>query len=101
MAQSPAQARSGLKTTIRDILTNKPITTGFFRFPSTGGWDWISLSVATHADCEIDAVDVLETEAGDVITVNGQPAAYVERGWINYDALLAAAFPVAAMQAAE
>lgn len=42
-------------------------------------WPWILRIVMAEAECEEDAIDIEETENGDVITVSGKPYARISR----------------------
>jgi hypothetical protein len=41
-------------------------------------WGWIADSVAKEFECSADDVNCLETDDGDVLTVNGKPVAFVQ-----------------------
>lgn len=69
----------------------------------TNQWDWIVRNVAEQFQCADDDIACVETEAGDLITVYGEPVAYFDDGFGTADfvALNAAAFPEQYLQAAE
>jgi len=59
--------------TIRHLDADRTLfaTAGFIGPDST--WPWISETIARELECSPDDVHVLETEAGDMITVDGLP----------------------------
>lgn len=65
------------------------------------GWDWITRNIASHFECDEDDIECVETDAGDVFTVKGEPVAYFDdgQGRADFVAINAAAFPQ--LQAAE
>lgn len=98
MATSPAETRRKRLTYLRDIHSHETIAL----------WSGITPEGAFREALEqdgkatgFDDIDVLETDEGDVITVNNEPVAYIDRGFTDRLAINEAVFPSRFLQAAE
>lgn len=61
-------------------LDGRPFaSTGFLPGdPPAARWDWIAETVAAECECDPDEVDCMESDDGDMITVDGLPVYYVD-----------------------
>lgn len=45
-------------------------------------WPWIQDAAASYYECEVDDVDLIEADDGDVVTVRGEHVARLEE-WVT------------------
>lgn len=98
MALSPAETRRKGFVYLRDIHSHETIAL----------WSGVCPEGAVRNALEqdgkatgFDDIDVLETDEGDVLTVNNEPVAYLDRGFTDRLAIHEAVFPSQFLQAAE
>lgn len=54
-------------------LDGRPWCSAGFLPPYTGQWGWIADTVAAECGCDEDQVGTLETDDGELVTVDGLP----------------------------
>ena len=66
---------------IRNLTTGHPIATAGFDGPNPAGdaWEWMQETVAAELECRPEQVGAIETDDGDVLTVDGVPVYKIGR----------------------
>ena len=74
------QRRASTVTVRLYHLDGRPWASAGFLPPFTHGvkWDWIRETVAAECECDPDQVGCVESDDGDLITVDGMPVYKVE-----------------------
>ena len=69
------QRRASAVTVRLYHLDGRPWASAGFLSPFQPGakWDWIRETIAAECECEPDQVGTMETDDGDVVTVDGMP----------------------------
>ena len=61
------------------LETGRPIFSADFTDNRNGDiWDWMQSVVSAEHECSVDDVGLLETDDGDIVTIDGLPAYRIE-----------------------
>lgn len=88
-------------TYVRDIHTGKQLTS---YDPVWTDWESVAYCLATDLGARPDDFGLKEIETDEIyelVTLDGEPIAYLETGWQELEAVRAAVFPAPVLIAAE